>query len=256
MWRLAFAAVVVSGIAAAPTDGLAKPQALALLSIDAPVALRCKGGLCQAEFTAFCLEESKDAPAAGTPYRVLDPADLTIVITDAAGAVRRVAAGRHLTIVSTRGYAAVRMSLASAALADLGAARVAVEVGEGASLLPATVTDASGIERLRAAGTEVVDHDGRRANSARIINGLINALPRAGTLHVTERQKLWREIVARRNSPEDAIPIASVHDVFRAGSKATGDGDVEPLRACLQFHHDRMVVELTNAYWRIVGAGS
>lgn len=50
-----------------PHQSQAAPQVLALLETDSPTALNCANGVCQAEFTTYCLQKERDIPDATTP---------------------------------------------------------------------------------------------------------------------------------------------------------------------------------------------
>ncbi len=172
--RMPFAlSLVLAAITIGPGDAPAAPQALALLASNGAVPLTCAGVACRTELSAFCLQQERAMPLPGTKYSAVDRDRLTLVITAADGAERRLPAPFYVEITSARMYTAVTISISEHELANLGAVSAAIEVGDGATLvpdpvvgdpLPQTVSDikaASG--PIRAAGTRIVDHGGEAA---------------------------------------------------------------------------------------------
>ena len=54
--------------AAVPVGAQAAPQMLGLARTVGLTPLHCAGGECTAELTAFCLQQERDMPRAGTVY--------------------------------------------------------------------------------------------------------------------------------------------------------------------------------------------
>ena len=109
MRRVLLAVLFAIGIPAG--HAMAAPQILGLVATaDTPTELKCSNGTCSAEFSAICLQQGREAPKNGTPYRIVDTAALAIVVTGKDGAQRRLPA-TGLTISNARSYAAVTISI-------------------------------------------------------------------------------------------------------------------------------------------------
>jgi hypothetical protein len=240
-------------------SGAATPQILALVATDGAVPFICDGAACTAELTSFCLEEAREAPRAGRVYRLAPTRALRLVVTDAKGTERRVRPGPYLRFVVTRrGIAAVRATIDRAALAKLGAARLAIEVGTQVSLLPvarrgdgpphsaAEVARAAG--PLRATGEMIVDRAGPDIEAARLVNRVINRLPAHGRETASLRRSAWR--VA--NAAASASPAGRAHarDIYRQCRQWTAvAGTPFSLRECLEGRHIGILSALNKRYW-------
>ena len=56
----------------------AAPQILGLVATTAPTPLTCSDGMCSAQFSAFCLQQHRISPTAGTAYRPAKGTALTL----------------------------------------------------------------------------------------------------------------------------------------------------------------------------------
>ena len=248
-----------------PAGAQAAPQILALVETDKPTVLDCADGICAAEFSAFCLQENRPAPAAGTVYAAIGDADIRLVLTLPDGAVRERPAA-DLEIVSVRGYSALRLSVPQEILTDNGATTVAVSVGERVALAPqVSPGDPYPITReelamasgpLRTAGQAIVDRGGKSADTARITNALVNAMPADRTLDPGQRQSLWQRVAGivqgEKASPGQAQALWAYEACWNIVENAGGNG----LRGCLQRYHDIVMQGLTTKYWEVHKAGS
>ena len=265
--RMCFAlSLVLAAITIAPRDAPAAPQALALLASNGAVPLACAAGACKTEFSAFCLQQERAMPLPGTKYSAVDRDRLTLVITAVDGAERRLPAPLYVEITSARMYTAVTISISEHELANLGAVSAAIEVGDGATLvpdpvvgdpLPQTVSDikaASG--PIRAAGTRIVDHGGEAADTARVIGRLINALPPEYRASAGRGAALWRDVVEPRAQDFGNPGLARSHDMYRACYSHAGNGATYSLRGCLEAGHDALMQELNAKFWAALKLGS
>ena len=66
-------------IAALPAAGQAAPQILGLAATAAPLPLQCADGVCSVEVSGICLQKHRPAPDAGTAYRAVSGADITLM---------------------------------------------------------------------------------------------------------------------------------------------------------------------------------
>ncbi len=265
--RMPFAlSLVLAAITIAPGYAPAAPQALALLASNGAVPLTCAGGACRTELSAFCLQQERAMPLPGTKYSAVDRDYLTLVITAADGAERRLPAPVYVEITSARMYTAVAISISEHELANLGAVSAAIEVGDGATLvpdpvvgdpLPQTVSDikaASG--PIRAAGTRIVDHGGEAADTARVIGRLINALAPEHRASADRGAALWRDVVEPRVHDFGSPGLARSHDMYRSCHSRVENGATFSLRGCLEAGHDALMQELNADFWTALKLGS
>ncbi len=265
--RVAFAlSLVLAAIMFSPRDAAAAPQALALLASNGAMPLTCAGGTCQAELSAYCLQQERAVPLPGTKYRVVDPRRLTLVIASADGSVRRLPASDHAEIASARMYTAVAISISEQRLASLGAVFAAVEVGDGATLVPVPLAGdpfphtASDIETasgpIRAAGTRIVDRGGEAADAARVIGRLINALPPPERTTATQGDARWRDAVEPNTRGIGDAGVARAENMYRACRGPAEHGSAVSLRGCLETRHDALMQELNADFWTALKLGS
>ncbi len=265
--RMPFAlSLVLAAIAIAPGNAPAAPQALALLASNGAVPLTCAGGACRTELSAFCLQQERAMPLPGTKYSVVDRDRLTLVVTAADGAERRLPAPVYVEITSARMYTAVTISISEHELANLGAVSVAIEVGEGATLLPDPVVgdplpqSVSDIKAasgpIRAAGSRIVDHGGEAADTARVIARLINALPSEHRASAGRGAALWRDVVKPRAHDFGSPGLARGHDMYRSCHSRVENGAAFSLRGCLEAGHDALMQELNAEFWTALKLGS
>ena len=248
------------------TAAQAAPQILALITTNGATPLTCADGVCAAEFSAFCMEPDRAGPGHKSPYRLADtPAnsDLTLVARTSTGEELRLPVGDDAQFESLRGYAAVRISLPQRLLAELDATALAIEVGADVALLPVALPShhrphkpeqiARALGPNRAIGADIVDNGGAGADTARLLNGLINALPAAGPVAAEARQSLWThgtsEIApALLESGGDRAK----HAYDSCLAEVSSDGRFS-LRRCLEHAHDYAMWELNRRYWLAVG---
>jgi len=257
------ARTLACGLAAAalfPTTGaLAAPQMLGLVATERAVPFACEGPACTAELTAFCLEEQRPVPLAGRAYRLARTTGLTLVVTGRDGRTRTIPAARLVRFVATRrGIAAVRVTLDRRALARLGAARIAIRVGANVSLVPVPrqgdaaphgprdIARAAG--PLRAIGTGVVDRAGAPIGAIRIVNRVINRLPKRGRADERSRIAAW---TAATLGGAAAMPgRGQARALYRQCKRWTAT-PLTPfsLRSCLEEEHKLLVSKLNKRYW-------
>ena len=125
--------------AAVPFGAQAAPQMLGLARTVGLTPLHCAGGECTAELTAFCLQQERDMPRAGTVYAPVDGRRITLHFTAADGSVTTMPAGDLARITTARGQFAVRLAVPAARVREMGARRVAVSVGARVALVPEPV---------------------------------------------------------------------------------------------------------------------
>ncbi len=248
------------------TAAQAAPQILALITTNGATPLSCADGVCAAEFSAFCMEPDRAGPGHKSPYRLADtPAngDLTLVARTSTGDELRLQVGDDAQFESLRGYAAVRISLPESLLADLDATALAIEVGADVALLPVTLPShhrphkpeqiARALGPNRATGADIVDNGGAGADAARLLNGLINALPTVGRVDDETQQSLWsRSTATAATALLDSGGDRAKRAYDACLAEVSSDGPFS-LRRCLEHAHDYAMWELNRRYWLAVG---
>ena len=259
-----FAAAALAGTAAFSLPAAAAPQALGLMSSNGPVPLVCAGGECRAEVTAFCLQEARAVPPEGTAYEPVGTAPMTLVLRRADGSELRLPAPEHARLASRRGFTAVSIAVPRSLLHQHGAVAAAVEIGEEATVAPVPIagdlTPQSPDELALAAGP--VRHvaadrleQGAPAEAARLMQRLINALPRQDEETAEIRDGLWN--VAVGSAPVgDEQGLAMARRSYEGCQAALTTGYMKNMRHCLELQHGEMMIERNHAFWREIGAGS
>jgi hypothetical protein len=244
----------------------AAPQILGLVASAQAIPLQCDESGCHAFLSAFCLQQARSAPTPGMAYESADEADIVLLAIDDNGETRTLPAAKFLTFTSERGYTAVKASTALVP-EDLGAARLALAVGQGATLVPVAVAGdpnpQSGEEielaagALRRAAEPFFGANNGEAGAARITTAILQSLPERGRSAIDRPEagdQAWTDAVdeslAAGVSP-DAMAIARLaHDSCR--DKVTA-GVFFSMRRCLEGAHDRQMVNTNVRFWQSVG---
>ncbi len=252
-------------VAAYPLAGAeAAPQVLALLATDGPTVLKCEGGRCAAEFSAYCLQRERPDPDDGIAYQATD-GGMTLIVTAADGTRRQIPAADYVSIVTQRSYTAVRVSLPERLLQEWKATAVALEVGQRVSLIPLPTADdpepqteadiALAVGPQRAVGERLVDRSGAASNAVRLTNAMINALPERGRVAPARRGNLWAEVIEPRAGGHSRESIEFAGRIYDGCQRKVERGMVFSLRRCLEAGHDALMIGLNVRYWN-AGPGS
>ncbi len=263
--RLGPAAIMLAALFAFGSNlAQAAPQALALVATQGKVGLVCQGGDCSAEFTTFCLQSDRFAPAPGTSYRLAEAGAVQVMGTTRDGRTIVLDAQTHLRFQSVRAHVAMRIGTTRETIRDLDLTAVEVTVGENVSLLPVPQADDDNpitdsdiavlTGALRPLGTRIVDSNEARMQAAQITNRMINLLPPQGGTAATA---LWRQAV---DEGGEGRLSSSAKDMARGAYSfctfAANRGAVTSLRRCLQTEHDSFIQFLNSKYWDAVKTGS
>lgn len=246
----------------------AAPQVLGVVASAEARPLTCRDGTCSLYLSSFCILERREPPAPGTLYHPASayaPASggaMTLVVTTAAGGRLRLPAAGTVTFESYAGYTAVRASLPEAALARLGGVAAALEVGARAILIPESVAgdpDPLGPEEIalatgpwRTAAEHVFERGAKtpRAQAARLLGVLINALPERGRAGAAARETVWARVAAAGAlaglSPAAVEAARVATGVCRGFTRGASQ---KPLRRCLEARHDAWMMDLNQDYW-------
>ena len=244
----------------------AAPQILGLIASRGAIPLSCADGVCRVELSAFCLEKGRQIPLPGTRYGTVGEIGLRLAVTAVDGSVRYVPAADYVDIESARMHTAVTVSVSGERLAALGAASVALEVGDGVTLVPAAaagdalphtaadVAIASG--PLRDAATRLVDQGGEAVDAARLLARLINALPPEDPAAVVANDALWREVVEPNAGRFAESGVRRAEELYLACRRRAEDGAPLSLRGCLETHHDALIQDLNSNFWKVLELAS
>lgn len=255
-------------LALSPGPARAATQALALLETSGATPLSCADGVCQAEFSTFCLQKDRPLPKTYAPYTVATGQTLDLLLTAPDGAVRRVPAAGHIRIYAARaGHAAVVIELAQSALDALGARHAAIDVGQLVTLMPVALADDDNPQTaqdrllatgsLRVLGARLVDRSPDAVAMVHILNRLVNALPRRNGIEAGTQARLWNDALAQGFTAAPATKIARAAREYAAcwNERAVELGGI-PVRYCLQRRHDGLMWKNVKRYWNAVGAGT
>jgi len=242
----------------------AAPQMLAVAATDVPQPLHCANGVCAAEFSSFCLQKERSNPAPGTPYTAYSDAAFTLVYTDRQGTTQRTDANHLIRIASNRGFTSVVARVDKSTLDAIGADGAALEVVQGATLIPAPLPDdttpiteqeiATAIETLRPMAAQWLGGTDDAARTVRLVNTLINQTPLIGRLSEGERSGLWEKITsAQGNTPADLNGAKEMYDacLWRVEVRRYAS-----MRDCLAIKHDSLLQDMNLSYWKAMEAGS
>jgi len=260
-----FSIAILLAIFAPVMPVAAAPQMLGVFATGPnPTPLRCKDGVCSAEFSSFCLQQKRDAPLDGTAYRTVDPAQFRLTVWDVGGGMRTAQAD-GLSIRSARNYTAIRISIPEAALRRLGGVKAALHVASHATVEPVPLANdpmpITDQERKLVAGAHrkigerYVEKAGTLSNAANAAMKMINALPAdAKSLPPDEQaQTAWSALgpgalgeKGRRFLEQrvEACTSLAWSAWFKGG-----------VGTCLKSFHDSFVSTLNGDYWAAVGAG-
>jgi len=264
--RLGFTVMTVAAaVFAAPSLGLAAPQALALVASHGSMPLICDGGACSAEFSAFCLQQDRASPPEGTAYRLQDAGTVQVTGITTDGVSVTLDPKAFLKFHSLRTHVAVRISVDADVLAARGLRSVSVAVGDNVTLAPVPVAsdtnphDEAGLAvasgPLRVVGSQIVDSNVNRMAATRLTSRLINDLDANGKPQGNVAQCLWQRAVG-----SDVQATAAAQDMARGALNlcqfAVEIRGIAEIKGCLQQHHDTFVDYLNANYWKAVGAGT
>lgn len=259
------AALILSGLLLSGGPAAAEPQILALISTDGAVPLVCEGDECRAEISAFCMEPGRAGPPHESPY-TLAAGELTLIARQADGTTRRLDAAPHARFLSQRGYGAVRVSVPVDLAAANGAQSLALEVGRRVALLPVPLPRhhrahepeqvAAALGPNRVIGDELVDRGGERADAARLLTYVINALPEKGEVVPARRRQAWQAALGQAPERVRRQGYEMADATFENCTEAVAESDLISFRHCLQRGHDHILWFLNHRYWKAVGLQS
>jgi hypothetical protein len=257
-----FALGAVAAVGMPASGASAASQVLGLVASNGvPTPLTCVDGRCTAQFSTFCLQQSRPAPSRGDDYTVAPGGSLTLVARTAAGQTLRIPANDTLRINSLIGFTSVEISLPKARLAELGATEVAVEVGPAVSLVPVAAAGdpnpqsedelALATGPMRLAATPMFESPGTASDAARITTVLINALPAGGAESADVRNGLWLAMLGNPAlTGATAGGRAAAERMYESCKISVESHSSYSMRNCLELRHADLLAETNHKFWK------
>lgn len=248
-----------------PLTAQAAPQMLGLTQTAGATPMLCRDGKCTAELSAFCLQKYRDPPRVGTAYKAVDPSRIILSFTLGNGSVIRKSARGLVRLSAIRSHFAVRVSVSRQVMASIGATAVSVNIGAKVSLVPKPVVGdkrpqgraeiAATAGAMRTVAEPIIDGNLPNAVAARVVNRMINTLPKGDQNDPRWRISLWKKVLSETKLTAlttDGIDNARAWHRLCLGYPRTRGA----FASCLQLGHDRFMSKINKQYWNVVGAGS
>jgi hypothetical protein len=240
----------------------AAPQILGLLATMAPTPLTCDDGMCSAQFSAFCLQQHRKSPTAGTAYRPAEGTVLTLTYTGPDGVEKEIPAGHLVTVQAHREFHAVRISVPERDIHALGGNKAGITVGSLASLVPIAQPgdklplDSYEIAYITGPHRKAVEKflDPETSVSAQSVSRLISALPRGKTT-AARRSSLWRDVMGDAPTRTSHAGLLSAERDYLYCKRWADTGRGYGLRDCLEEMHDYTTTGITKKAWDVSQPG-
>jgi hypothetical protein len=244
-------------------EASAAPQILAAVPVGGPLELVCHDTVCEAEFSAICLQPRRRLPARGTPYRVLAEDLGSVTLSGHTIDGRTVALpSTLLKVASLRGQTAVRFFVENDVLEQRGLQSVSVDFDRIIALLPVPTEDDSAptttadiveaVSGIRLVGQVWTEFNADNMAIARITVRIGNGLPWAAPATNAESDRLFRLAV----SHETAISAGALDSSRQVVALCQRRSQNTPMRTCLGDIHDQIMRSLNGKYWSALVPGS
>ncbi len=239
----------------------AVPQILGVVASHGPIPLDCGSDGCRADLSTFCLQQSRDNPARGQAYVPVEGADIVLSGTDALGRNLQLSATPYIGFATDRGFTAIEITLPPQKRAELGLSDIAIDIGEGVSLVPVAAANHSNPQTadeiaiatgaFREKGAEFFDRIGETGDAIRLANRMINALPAHGrSIDDSDGDILEAAIATGAGRASTIKGIALARLIYAAcQKKADEDHHSKNMRSCLEGAHDRLVANTNVDLW-------
>lgn len=263
------------------TGALAAPQILAVAATDMPQPLHCEDGICAAEFSSFCLQKQRSNPAAGTPYKAVSDQSFMLIYDDADGIRHAIPGGGLIQATSNRGFTSVRVTIDQVRLDRLGAVTAALDVANGATLVPLPEPDdpdpvtedeiAMALQTLKPLADQWLGGTAERVQAVRLVNTLINLTPLNGRLSDEGRKDLWDQVAEHSGQYTGQYSgtnagtggsglkqgaLSRAQEMYDACLWRVEVGRYHTMRACLGIKHDSLMQDMNLSYWKATDVGS
>ncbi len=250
-----------TGLSKSIGDDQAAPQILGMVASHGPIPLNCTNDGCRADLSTFCLQQSRDNPARGQTYLPVKGADIALIGTDGQGRNLRLSATPYVEFTTDRGFTAIEVTLPPEKLAELDLSEIAIDIGEGVSLVPVAAANdrnpqtadeiAIATGTFREKGAEFFDRIGETGDAIRLANQMINALPARGrSINDSDGHMLESAIATDAGQASSSEGIALVRLMHAACQKKVDvDHHFENMRSCLERAHDQLVANTNVDLW-------
>ena len=214
--------------------------------------------MCSAQLSAFCLQQHRKSPTAGTAYRPAEGTALTLTVTGPDGMENKLPVGHRVTISAHREFHAVRVAIPEHEVRALGGQKAAISVGALASLVPVAQPgdklplDAREIAYITGPHRKAVEKelDTETAVAAQTVSRLISALPRGWTT-AEHRKRLWRDVMGKAPTQSTPAGLRRAEGDYRFCKKWADTGRGYGLRDCLEEMHDFTTSRITKKAWAV-----
>ncbi len=238
----------------------AAPQILGLVASVEPTKLQCVNGICSGEFSAFCLQEHRKSPSAGTAYLPSKNTQLTLSV-----AGKQIPLQSQAKYTSIRNYTAVQISLPEQLVQSFGAGPASLSVGKMASLIPVAKNgDPNPISRqeIDAFTGPLRGHAGRASadsnpsiEAARLVSRMVNALQKNGDADEATRLGLWQKEIGQRSWRVTDKAYKHASKAFRVCKGDFNRHGLDGMRSCLEIYHDSAMTDVTKKVWKELKPG-
>ena len=221
-------------------EASAAPQILAAVPVGGPLKLACHGTICEAEFSAICLQPRRRLPAGGVPYKVLAEDLGSVALTGYATDGQAVALpSTLLKVASHRGQTAVRFFVEKDILEHRNLRSVSVDFDRMIVIVPVPAEDGSApqttadiveaVSGIRRFGQVWAEINADNMTVARITVRVGNGLPRAGPVSNAESDRLLGLAVGH----ETAISPRALDSSRQLVALCQRRSQYTPMRICL-----------------------
>ena len=262
--RTLLGTLVVAGLAFSG-QAQAAPQILGLVATAQPTQLICENGICQAEFSAVCLQKHRVSPAANTIYHQAANTTLEMTITKPDGSQLTMPLGKQAHITSRREFTSVQISVSEQVIRSLGGTTAAISVPKLASLVPEAVEgDPNPISKaeiaqftgpLRATAEDYLQADPDMP-VAQLLNRVLNSMDGNDSQYMTDGEQLWSRATTDLEGGISANTQQRVRTVIHECTSDTPNRSVWGTKGCVALRHGELLMKTTRDVWKGLGAGS
>lgn len=263
--RILGLATALGGLFAAPAaSAFATPQALGLVATLGPVPMQCNGTACVAFLSSFCLEEERRAPVARRAYAPAPGSRITLVVETGDGRTVQLPAAEHLSFNVRLDFTSILAQVPQESLAELSPARVSIQVGPMATLLPVPMpgdTNAHSDDEIklvtgpyRKTGTRFFDEGGEVGETVSMMTQMINRMPRKERMDRTARAGDMQVVMQGPDAQAASSGARTRFKAIVAGCEnLLSTTKRMNMRGCLTYRHEVMQTKTNRAFWKALG---
>lgn len=225
------------------------PQALGLVAAAEPVPMTCENGRCDTVVSAFCLQQHHRSPFPTDLYREAKKGDVRVVARTHTG-VEILLPSEMLEFRPDPEYTAVRVSFTTSGAVDIDPASVHLTIAPNTSLVPIGIASDTALETAisthRRVATQFFENGDDRGKAVRLVNRLINELPRTARAETDIRNAALR----RANQTERDPAIRRwVRQLYHNCGKSAETSRRFTVRRCLVDWHHRSMSTTNKSFW-------